>query len=91
MDPRDRDKRKRWLAGEPVEELAFLYNSVVEATLPDGEKKKGWIVSASVEGEEPVYTVEACDGSGDYECPQSTIRDVPPEEPIQPPETTRGK
>jgi hypothetical protein len=90
MNAQDRAKNKRWLAGERIQELAFLYNSLVEIRLPDGEKKKGAIVAASVEGAEPIYTVEAYDDSGDHECPESTIRAILPEEPIQPPQTTTG-
>jgi hypothetical protein len=65
-----------WLAGENIEGLKFLHNSTVEVILPDGTLKTGWIVAATVDGPEPIYTVEANDGAGDIECPESTLRIV---------------
>jgi hypothetical protein len=64
----------RWLAGEKVDELRFLYNSVVEVTLLDGTTRPGCIVGATVDGPEPVYTLEAEDG--DFESTESAIRIV---------------
>jgi hypothetical protein len=69
-----REQNAWWVRGELTEELAFEHNSIVEAVLPDGRKKDGWIVNASIEVPEVIYTVEACDGSGDYKCPASTLR-----------------
>ena len=65
-----------WLAGEKINGLQFRRNSVVEVTLPDGTTKTGWIVAASFDGPEPVYTVEARDGSGDIECRKSAVKKV---------------
>jgi hypothetical protein len=80
MDPEAKKKFAQlyaaWLAGAKVDGLQFLHNSIVEATLPDGTTKTGWIVTAMVSGPEPVYTVEARDGSGDVECPESALRNM---------------
>jgi hypothetical protein len=65
-----------WLAGEKIDELRFLYNSIAQVTLPDGTIKTGWIVAATVDGPEPVYTVEIQDGSGDIECSESALKSV---------------
>jgi len=65
-----------WLSGEKVDGLQFLHNSIAEVTLPDGTTKTGWIVAATVDGPEPVYTVEAQDGSGDIECAESALKSV---------------
>jgi phosphoserine phosphatase len=65
-----------WLAGEKIDALQFRYNTTVIATLSDGTILTGWIVGASVDGPEPVYTIEAQDGSGDIECAESTILEV---------------
>ena len=78
MDLKER-KRLRglnaaWLAGEKIDGLLFRHNSIVEATLPDGTVKAGWIVAATADGPEPTYTVEAQDGSGDIECVESAIK-----------------
>jgi hypothetical protein len=69
-------KKVAWLSGKQVEGLKFLYNSIVKATSPDGTKKTGWIVAVVTDGHEPLYTVEADDGSGDIECPESAIETV---------------
>ncbi len=66
-----------WRAGEKVDGLAFPYNSLVTVSLPDGSAKDGWIVGVTLEGPEPIYIVETKDGSGDLECPESTIRIKP--------------
>ena len=58
-------RKVAWLSGEKVDGLSFLHNSIAEVTLPDGTTKIGWIVAATVDGPEPVYTVEAQDGSDD--------------------------
>ena len=71
-----REINKRWLGGQRVDGLAFLHNSTVEATLPSGERKIGWLVSAWFEGGVTMYTVEAEDGSGDYDCREELIRSV---------------
>lgn len=63
-----------WLAGQQVDGLKFLHNSIVEVTLQDTTVKTGWIIAATTGGPEPVYTVEAQDGSGDIECPESALR-----------------
>jgi hypothetical protein len=80
MNPDDKKRFARlnsaWLAGEKVDGLKFLHNSIVEVTLPDAATKTGWIVAASVEGPEPIYTVEAQDGSGDIQSPESALRGV---------------
>jgi hypothetical protein len=65
-----------WRSGEKVDGLQFLYNSIGEVTLPDGTTKTGWIVAATVDGPEPVYTVESQDGSGDIECVESALKIV---------------
>jgi len=65
-----------WRAGEKIEGLLFRYNITVQVTLPDGTTMTGWIVAASVDGPEPIYTVEAKDGSGDIECVESAIREA---------------
>lgn len=77
------DQKKRfarlnaaWLSGERVEGLKFLHNSTAEALLPDGQRKRGWVVAATVTGSEPTYTLEAQDGTGDIECPESALRSV---------------
>ncbi|HTJ79502.1 MAG TPA: hypothetical protein VL357_10950 [Rariglobus sp.] len=90
MTPEYREQNSWWVHGELTEELAFEHNSVVEMTLPDGRKKEGWIVGASIESPEVIFTVEACDGSGDFKCPQSSLRAVTIEEPIQPPQRNAG-
>ena len=79
MTPQDREKGQRWLRGERIDELAFLYNSLVEMSLPDGEKKEGWIVSADIVSGRPIYTVEARDDTGDYEVPEEAIFAIPPQ------------
>ena len=80
MNPEDRKRfaklNRAWLAGEKISSLQFQYNSIVQVTLPDGTTKTGWIVGASVDGPEPVYTVEARDGSGDIECQESAVKKV---------------
>jgi len=80
MDPETRKRfaqlNAAWLAGAKVDGLQFLHNSIAEVTLPDGTTKTGWIVAATVNGPEPVYTLEARDGSGDVECPESVLRRV---------------
>lgn len=80
MNPEDRKRfaklNRAWLAGEKMEGLRFQYNSIVEVTLADGTTKAGWIVGASSDGPEPVYTVEARDGSGDIQCPESAVKEV---------------
>jgi hypothetical protein len=76
MTPEYREQNSWWVQGDLTEELAFEHNSVVEAALPDGKKKEGWIVGASIQVPEVIYTVEACDGSGDYKCPASTLRKI---------------
>lgn len=65
-----------WLGGEKIDGLKFLHNSIVEVTLPDTTVKTGWIVAASADGSEPVYTVEAQDGSGDIESTESALRSL---------------
>ena len=65
-----------WLAGKKLDDLKYLHNSIAEATLPDGTTKIGYIVAATVKGTEPIYTVEAQDGSGDIQCPESSLRIV---------------
>lgn len=65
-----------WLAGEKIDGLKFLHNSIVEVTLRDATIKAGWIVAASTDGPEPIYTVEAQDGSGDIETPEFALRSV---------------
>jgi hypothetical protein len=90
MTPEYREQNSWWVRGELTEELAFEHNSVVEMMLPDGRKKEGWIINASIESAEVIFTVEACDGSGDFKCPQSILRAAVVEEPIQPPQTTTG-
>jgi hypothetical protein len=72
----EREKRRRWLAGESIPELAFRYNSAVDVLLPSGERKLGWVVAAEMEGGTTRYTVEAGDGSGDIECLESALREV---------------
>ncbi len=71
-----RDLNERWLNGELVEGLAFRHNSIVEASLPTGEKVEGWIVSASEENDKMIYTVEASNGSGDYYCTEDQIQNI---------------
>ncbi len=88
MTPEYREQNSWWVRGELTEELAFEHNSVVEMTLPDGRKKDGWIVAASIESPEVIFTVEACDGAGDFKCPQSWLRAATVEASIQPPQTT---
>jgi hypothetical protein len=65
-----------WLAGEKIDGLRFYHNSLVVVTLPTSVTKNGWIVAASLDGSEPVYTVEAEDGSGDIEYPESAIKSL---------------
>jgi hypothetical protein len=67
------DLNNEWLAGKRIEGLRFLHNSFVKTTLLDGTTKTGWIVSAHQGTEEPIYTVEAEDGSGDIESVESAI------------------
>jgi len=74
MSTREPDEYERWLGGEAVAGLALLHNSVVEFAAVDGTKKEGWVVSATIRPERTIYTVEACDGSGDFELPESAIR-----------------
>lgn len=62
-----------WRAGEKIEGLQFRYNTTVIVTLADGTTTTGWIVAASTDGPEPIYTIEAQDGSGDMECLESSI------------------
>jgi hypothetical protein len=76
MAPEYRDQNSWWVRGELSKKLAFEHNSIVEMALPDGKKKEGWIVGASIECPEVIFTVEACDGSGDVRCPQSILRAV---------------
>lgn len=80
MNPEDKKRFARlnaaWLAGEKIDGLKFLHNSIVEVTLPDATTQTGWIVAASTDGSEPIYTVEAQDGSGDIEGPESALRRV---------------
>ena len=76
MTPEYREQNSWWVHGELIEELEFDHNSLVEALLPEGSKKEGWIVGASIQVPEVIYTVEACDGSGDYKCPASTLQKV---------------
>jgi len=80
MNPEDTKRfaqlNAAWLAGQKIDGLQFRHNSIVVATLPDGTTKTGWIVAASVDRLEPIYTVETQDGSGDIECPESTIKSV---------------
>ena len=57
-----------WLGGQKIAPLKFIHNSVVEAALPDGTVKIGWVVSANVNSPEPIYTIELTDGSGDILC-----------------------
>ncbi len=76
MTPEYREKNDWWVHGEITCELAFEHDTIVEAILPDGRKKDGWIVGASIQVPEVIYTVEACDGSGDYKCPASTLRKI---------------
>lgn len=80
MNPEDKKRfaemNAAWLGGERIDGLKFLHNSIVEVTLPDASIRTGWIVAASVDGPEPVYTVEAQDGSGDIESLESTLRSV---------------
>lgn len=90
MTPEYREQNSWWVHGELTEELAFAHNSIVEMALPDGRKKDGWIVGASIESSEVIFTVEACDGSGDFRCPQSSLRAVATDEPIQPPQRNAG-
>ena len=89
MTPEYREQNSWWVRGELTQELAFAHNSVVEMNLPDGKKKEGWIVGASIESPEVIFRVEACDGSGDILCPASTLRSIKTKEPNQPPEPTR--
>jgi hypothetical protein len=63
-----------WLAGERVDGFKFLHNSIAELVLEDGTRKKGWIVALTPADPEPVYTLEAHDGSGDIRCPESALR-----------------
>ena len=63
-----------WIAGEKIDGLLFPYNCLVEAIMPDGAVKTGWIVAATLDGPEPMYTVEARDGSEDIECPESMLK-----------------
>jgi hypothetical protein len=78
MNPEEQKRFTRlnsaWLGGEKIDVLKFLHNSMVEATLPDKSTKTGWIVAASTDGPEPIYTVEAQDGSGDIEVPESGLK-----------------
>ena len=78
MTPDERKQFARlnaaWRAGGRIDALRFQYNTLVSVTMPDGKTRDGWIVGASVDGPEPVYTVEAKDGSRDIECPESAIR-----------------
>lgn len=90
MTPDYREQNSWWVRGELTERLAFEHNSVVEMVLPDGRKKEGWIVGASIESPEVIFTVEACDGSGDFKCPQSSLRALRVEESIQPPQHNAG-
>jgi hypothetical protein len=64
-----------WLEGEKIDGLLFRHNSTVRVTLADGTSMIGWIVAASFDGPEPIYTVEAEDGSGDIECLESAIKE----------------
>lgn len=90
MTPEYREQNSWWGCGELTEELVFAHNSVVEIALPDGTKKEGWIVGATIDSPEVIYTVEACDGSGDFKCPGSSLREVAVEEPIQSPQHNGG-
>ena len=80
MNPEDKKRcaqlNAAWLAGQKIDGLKFRYNSIVVATLPDGTTKTGWIVAVSVDGSEPIYTVEAQDGSGDIECLESAMKSI---------------
>jgi hypothetical protein len=75
------ERRKRveelsdeWLGGkERIEGFRFLHNSLVKAMQSDGTVVTGWLLSVRVNDKEPVYTVEACDGSGDVQCLESTL------------------
>lgn len=80
MNPEDRKRfaqlKRAWLSGEKIDDLQFRHNSMVEVTLSDGTTKTGWIVAASVDGPEPIYTVEGRHGSGDIECQESALKKV---------------
>ncbi len=89
MTPQIPDQDRWWIRGDKTANVAFPHNALVEMTLPTGSKKDGWIVGASVQNREVVYTVEACDGSGDFTCPQASLRDLGGgEQPNKSPEPT---
>jgi len=73
---RFREDNAKWLGGQRIAQLKFLHNSTVEAILPGGTKRRGWVVAAWLSGPEPMYTVEYADGTGDIQCAESSLKTV---------------
>ena len=62
-----------FLSGEKIAGIKFRHNSSVAFIRADGTRCLGWIVSLTLNGPEPVYTVECGDGSGDVDVLESKL------------------
>jgi|GEM_PF-2594354 len=62
-----------YMAGELILGVKFHHNSHVSFIDEEGNKVDGWIVSVGQIEQEPIYTVERCDGCGEEEVKQSDI------------------
>jgi hypothetical protein len=71
---RFREDYTKWLGGEKIRQLKFLHNTSVDANLPDGTTRRGWLVAAWIPDLEPFYIVQCQDGSGDIQCAESSLQ-----------------
>jgi hypothetical protein len=72
-----RGKQDPWIAGEPIEGVAFPYNACVHVLVGPAAGQQGWLVAVTDLGVDPLYTVELMTGDEDVEVRQSSLRLAP--------------
>lgn len=74
MDEAHRRAGDRWLAGEPVEGVAFAHHDTVEIVAGPHLGRFGAVVLLIGMQPEPLYLVEFAEGAGDRRLRQSELR-----------------
>ena len=73
---RHRGAGDRWLAGEPVDDVAFAHHSEVEFAGGRFDGARGRVELLMALAPEPQYLVALADGSGTVKVRQSSLRAV---------------